>query len=116
VATREEVDAIQKSIIEEYQAIPGKLPWWQAALLGALTLFGFVGAIIACGSLGAACTGASGGAAVAACIWAVVKCILALVAALIGLVRLALEAGGYHNELAKIEGKKNALEKLRPPP
>jgi hypothetical protein len=115
MATLEEVNAIQNSIIEEYKAIPGKLPWWHGVLLGALSLFGFIGALIACGSMGAACTGVTGGAGIAACIWAVVKCILAAVALLIGLIRLAMEAMGYHQELGRIEGKQKALESLRPP-
>jgi hypothetical protein len=109
---KERLDALQESLLTEYEAVLDKLPWWQQALIWGGGVASLIGAIAACGAISGA-TGPAYAIAIALCIAGV----LSLLASIIGGIISYLDKSGENDEIEKknikLEEVKSILEKMQ---
>jgi hypothetical protein len=103
--TRERIEQLKDSIIEEFKALVEKLPWWKQALLGLGVVVSVIASVLGCTAI----SGATGPAAVVA----LIACILGAISALITLGFWIADLLGERSEANEIEKKKIRLEEAK---
>ena len=103
--TKERIDELKDSILEEFQALVAKLPWWKSTLIGLGLVASIISALVGC----AAIAGATGPAAVLA----YAGCILGAIGAITAIVLYIVEQVGMSGEADEIDRKRTRLEEAR---